>query len=66
MSLNSLTVEDQHEEVKYVIDNWSVNYFEALKIYEAYSDEFQKVPMVYVNIGIVYKKQKEYETLVEA
>lgn len=36
------------------------NYFMALPIYEKYTKDFEKEPMVLINIGIIYKKQKEY------
>ena len=40
-------------------------YFEALKIYEKKSLNFQQIPAVLVNIGIVYKKQKKYDKVLE-
>ena len=41
------------------------HYFTALRIYEAQKTSFKKVPMVLVNIGIVYKKQKKYNKVLE-
>ena len=40
-------------------------YFEALRLYEASSDDPYNVAMVLGNIGIVYKKQKEYGKVLE-
>ncbi len=40
-------------------------YFQALRIYEAKSDQPYDIAMVLGNIGIVYKKQKEYDKVLE-
>lgn len=40
-------------------------YFESLRLYEATSDDPYDVAMVLGNIGIVYKKQKEYTKVLE-
>lgn len=41
------------------------NYFGALKIYEEKATNFDQVPSVLVNIGIVYKKLKNYNKVLE-
>jgi signal transduction histidine kinase len=53
------------EDIKGNYDLALKNYFKALKIYEKHSKDFEKVPTVLVNIGIVYKKQKEFQKVFE-
>lgn len=41
------------------------NYFQALRIYESYSEDPYDIAMVLGNIGIVYKKQKAFDQVLE-